>query len=127
MQFKFMKGFLLAIVTTLLVSTQAFAAMPADDVAAWPDDVTNPIVETGEFLVTMDAVPVGPQDLMMENTALITPITIIDTAQSERLVFETFTYAGQVFGALLSIIAMGAGISLGFRIAREVRGFLSGG
>jgi len=78
--------------------------------------------------VTVNALPVEPlykADLEVSNE--FTPVVFITEAQSNLLVYNTFTLAANIFGAMISIIAMGAGIALGFRIAREVRGFLSGG
>lgn len=115
----------LAALSVFLVPSSMLAAPPQAPPAAIvvPDDLAHPMIEG----VKMDVVPVDVAAFEMAQTPNITPVMIITQAQSDQLVFDTFTLAASVFGAMLSIIAMGAGIGLGFRIAREVRGFLSGG
>jgi len=78
--------------------------------------------------VTVNSLPVEPlYKANLKASETLTPVTFITQDQSDHLIFTTFTLAASIFGSMITIIAMGAGIALGFRIAREVRGFLSGG
>ena len=120
-----MFGVLMALGSFMPTADVTHAAPPAKNIGI-TFEVAGPVAPSagGSYVVKPD---LKQAQYKVAAAPVLTPVTFITSAQSDALIYDTFILAASVFSSMISIIAMGAGIGLGFRIAREVRGFLTGG
>jgi hypothetical protein len=118
-----MFGLLMALGLFMPNGNVAHAAPPAKLAISY--EIAGPVTPKagGSYTVKPN---LTDKNLLVQASPALTPVTFITQSQSDELIYDTFILAASVFSSMLSIIAMGAGIGLGFRIAREVRGFLTG-
>jgi len=119
-------GALLALSLFFVGNTGSAHAAPPQSPPALTYEIAGSVQHSakvgGSYTVAPDL-----NKLHLKQSQTVTPVQIITPAQSDEMIYQTFVLAASVFASMISIISMGAGINLGFRIAREVRGFLSGG
>jgi hypothetical protein len=117
-------GLLMAFGLFMPAPDAVHAAPPAKNIGI-TFDVAGPVAPNGgAYTVKPD---LKQAQYKVAAAPVLTPVVFITQQQSDALIYDTFVLAASVFSSMISIIAMGAGIGLGFRIAREVRGFLTGG
>jgi hypothetical protein len=119
-------GALLALSFLFIGNTGSAHAAPPQSPPALTYELAGPVQHSAKVGGSYTVAP-NLKNLTLKQSQTVTPVQIITPAQSDEMIYQTFVLAASVFASMISIISMGAGINLGFRIAREVRGFLSGG